>query len=215
MTHPVIPLLPRSGEILDSIKGMFAAKGFDGASMQDLARAAGMSAGNFYRYFPSKDAIVAALVQRDLDEVQREFTLIIQSPEPRATFLQVIRMRIETVDPDEGPIWAEIEAGAARRPELAALLEAMVSSITASMVTVFARIAGIGEAEANARYGAHARLFMMLIRGVSMETHCSVMRGHSADPELAALVLSIIDRTLTEIAAGTSPTAVSSSERSA
>jgi AcrR family transcriptional regulator len=29
--------------------------------MQDLARAAGMSVGNFYRYFPSKAAIVQAM----------------------------------------------------------------------------------------------------------------------------------------------------------
>lgn len=40
-------------EILSRLRDTFAEKGFDGASMQDLARAAGMSVGNFYRYFPS------------------------------------------------------------------------------------------------------------------------------------------------------------------
>ena len=53
----------RSHEILASIRQAFAEKGFDGASMQDLARAAGMSVGNFYRYFPSKAAIVAGDVR--------------------------------------------------------------------------------------------------------------------------------------------------------
>ena len=56
----------RGSDILERIKAVFAEKGFDGASMQDLARSAGMSAGNFYRYFPSKDAIIAAMVERDL-----------------------------------------------------------------------------------------------------------------------------------------------------
>ena len=50
----------RSTEILASVRQTFVEKGFDGASMQDLARAAGMSVGNFYRYFPSKAAIIQA-----------------------------------------------------------------------------------------------------------------------------------------------------------
>ena len=50
----------RSVEILEGVRRAFSEKGFDGASMQDLARACGMSVGNFYRYFPSKAAIVAA-----------------------------------------------------------------------------------------------------------------------------------------------------------
>lgn len=37
--------------------------------MQDLARAAGMSVGNFYRYFPSKAAIVQAMCGYDLAEI--------------------------------------------------------------------------------------------------------------------------------------------------
>ena len=43
----------RTESILEGAKRAFAEKGFDGASMQDIARAAGMRAGNFYRYFPS------------------------------------------------------------------------------------------------------------------------------------------------------------------
>ena len=54
----------RSADLLSRVKGVFAAKGFDGASMQDLARAAGISAGNFYRYFPSKNAIIEAMTIR-------------------------------------------------------------------------------------------------------------------------------------------------------
>ena len=74
----------RSAEILDSARRAFVEKGFDGASMQDLARAAGMSVGNFYRYFPSKAAIVAALITRDLDEVEQDFREILGAPVVRS-----------------------------------------------------------------------------------------------------------------------------------
>ena len=40
---------------------------------ETVLQAAGMSAGNFYRYFPSKAAIVEALVARDLAEVEEAF----------------------------------------------------------------------------------------------------------------------------------------------
>ena len=72
----------REAEILDSIRTIFVTKGFDGASMQDLARAAGMSVGNFYRYFPSKAAMVQAIVRRDLAEVEQKFAMILEAPDP-------------------------------------------------------------------------------------------------------------------------------------
>ena len=63
-TRPDAPSEPgtREAEILAAIRRAFAAKGFDGASMQYLAREAGMSVGNFYRYFPSKAAMVEAMI---------------------------------------------------------------------------------------------------------------------------------------------------------
>ena len=87
LPHPT-PSVPhpaadaRSHEILASIRQAFAEKGFDGASMQDLARAAGMSVGNFYRYFPSKAAIVQAMCGYDLAEIQGEFAEIQTSDTP-------------------------------------------------------------------------------------------------------------------------------------
>ena len=192
---------PRSVEILDRIKTVFATKGFDGASMQQLAKAAGMSAGNFYRYFPSKDAIIEAIIRRDIDDVQREFTAIISSTTPRETFREMVRMRLETLDPEKGPIWAEIEASAARRPEIAALMSRMEAEIIGYIVAVFAHIAGVDVAQAQLRFTAHARLIVMLIQGLPMRS-CGNPTGQprSEDPELAALVLSVIERTLTEVA---------------
>ena len=85
MTAPAAlsqPADARSVEILDRVRHAFAEKGFDGASMQDLARAAGMSVGNFYRYFPSKAAIVEGLIHRDLSEIEAVFASVMGSPDP-------------------------------------------------------------------------------------------------------------------------------------
>lgn len=41
----------------------FAARGLDGTGMRDIARAAGLTEGTLYHYFPSKDALIDAAFQ--------------------------------------------------------------------------------------------------------------------------------------------------------
>lgn len=49
-------------QILEGARRMFRAKGFDGASMGDVAGAAGVSKGTLYVYFPGKEELFHALV---------------------------------------------------------------------------------------------------------------------------------------------------------
>lgn len=178
----------RALEILESVKAVFAQKGFDGASMQDLARAAGMSAGNFYRYFPSKDAIVESLVQRDLSEVGTVFAHIMAAPDPRAAFLQSLRMELAHKGECDGPLWAEIEAASIRKPEIGAISRRMEDEVERYLVKVFALIAQVPEAEAAGRFATHARFFVIVFKGVAMQP--------DPDPDLIDLTIATIDRML-------------------
>ena len=49
----------RRNEILEAAQRCFVRSGFHHASMQDICAEAGMSPGKLYRYFPSKEAIIA------------------------------------------------------------------------------------------------------------------------------------------------------------
>lgn len=51
----------RVGAIKAAAEKVFAERGFTGATMQEIAREAGLSAGAIYRYFPSKEALIEAL----------------------------------------------------------------------------------------------------------------------------------------------------------
>jgi AcrR family transcriptional regulator len=51
----------RTDDIKRAAHMVFARKGFDRATMQDIAAEAGISAGAIYRYFPSKEAIITAM----------------------------------------------------------------------------------------------------------------------------------------------------------
>src|SRR5271163_3823743 len=58
----------RRSHIVAAAERAFVRYGFHAATMLQVAEEAGMSAGNLYRYFPSKEAIVEELCARDQAE---------------------------------------------------------------------------------------------------------------------------------------------------
>jgi AcrR family transcriptional regulator len=54
----------RRDQIVDAARQCVVRHGFHAASMAEIAAAARMSVGQIYRYFPNKDAIVHAIVER-------------------------------------------------------------------------------------------------------------------------------------------------------
>ncbi|WP_145106160.1 TetR/AcrR family transcriptional regulator [Cereibacter sediminicola] len=189
--------IPRGDEILDQIRGTFAEKGFDGASMQDLARAAGMSVGNFYRYFPSKAAIVEAIVRRDLESVERDFAAVVSSETPMARLREILRYRIEVkLCEEDAPLWAEITAMAHRNAEIGAVCDRMEAEIRAAFLGIFARVTGLPPAEAERRFAAHAAFLVMLVRAWALDWP----QKRAGALELKSLLLRTIDTTLDEVA---------------
>jgi AcrR family transcriptional regulator len=55
----------KARQILDGARRVFLAEGFDGASMNDIARAAGVSKGTIYFHFDSKEALFEALIRAE------------------------------------------------------------------------------------------------------------------------------------------------------
>jgi TetR/AcrR family transcriptional regulator, transcriptional repressor of aconitase len=59
----------RQAHILAAARRCFVRDGFHQTSMQDLVREAGMSSGAVYRYFASKDAMIVAIAEENLDQI--------------------------------------------------------------------------------------------------------------------------------------------------
>lgn len=59
-------LTERRDQILEAAANCFAANGFHSTSMADIIRACGLSAGSVYRYYKSKDDLIAAIIDRYL-----------------------------------------------------------------------------------------------------------------------------------------------------
>lgn len=68
-THDLNDLPPDGGakrrQIMDGARAEFLKSGFDGTSMNDIARSAGVSKGTLYVYFPSKEHLFEALIREE------------------------------------------------------------------------------------------------------------------------------------------------------
>jgi AcrR family transcriptional regulator len=186
----------RGAEILARVRQAFVEKGFDGASMQDLARAAGMSVGNFYRYFPSKAAIIQALIITDHAKVLADFATINQSPDPMAALRQMIRALLAADCGDRDmTLWTEIEAAARRNPEIGAAVQQMEAGISDALFSVFAAETGLTIYQAQTRFSAAAAFIMVLFKAASCLNNTHLMD----QGELKAMIIRTIDQTLNDV----------------
>lgn len=57
--------------LVDAATTVFAECGYNAARISDMVRLAGISQGNFYRHFESKDEILVAVLEAPLDDLRR------------------------------------------------------------------------------------------------------------------------------------------------
>lgn len=60
------------GKILDTAEKVFAQKGFVAASVSDVVRSLGISAGALYHHFPSKKSLLAGIAERSMKRMCKQ-----------------------------------------------------------------------------------------------------------------------------------------------
>ena len=116
----------RRQQILDAACDCVRQAGFHGASMAEIAKAAGLSVGQIYRYFENKEAIIAAIVAQDLAEMREKFAEMESRP---GTLVDAITEHLpeavdKCFDPRRAALVLEVLAEAARNPKVAAIVRA-------------------------------------------------------------------------------------------
>jgi AcrR family transcriptional regulator len=116
----------RRQQILDAACDRVRQSGFHGASMAEIAKTAGLSVGQIYRYFENKEAIIAAIVAQDLAEMREKFAEMERVP---GTLLDALEEHLpdgveKCFDPKRGGLALEVLAEAARNPKVAAIVRA-------------------------------------------------------------------------------------------
>ncbi|WP_406732822.1 TetR/AcrR family transcriptional regulator [Streptomyces sp. NBC_01794] len=88
----------RRRQILDGAARCFARNGFHATSMQDILREAGLSAGAVYRYFRSKEELIAAIADEAFSAIRGAFDEAARTtppPTPDVLLGRVLRVMLE------------------------------------------------------------------------------------------------------------------------
>lgn len=107
-------------QILDGARRCFLAQGFDGASMNDIVLAAGVSKGTVYAYFPSKEKLFAAMVFEDKRRHAERMAVLGDETRPMPEVLRDVALRLVTLfkTPEQLAYFRMVIAAAAKFPEI-------------------------------------------------------------------------------------------------
>ncbi len=107
-------------QIIDGAREIFMSVGFDAASMNDIARAAGVSKGTLYAYFDSKEALFEALIREErAHQPERNMMFPADEPDPAKALAIYGRVLVAHVTRPEALTQARVVvAAAAKFPRL-------------------------------------------------------------------------------------------------
>lgn len=114
----------RPDEILDAALELFLERGFERTRVDDIARAAGLSKGAVYLYFPTKEAVLEAVVGRAVLPVADQALALIGSyrGDPRPVLARIFEMMsANLVKPGVGRIPRLVLRESLIAPNIAAL----------------------------------------------------------------------------------------------
>ncbi|GLF92900.1 TetR/AcrR family transcriptional regulator [Streptomyces yaizuensis] len=166
--------------ILEAAAACFAEKGFHGTRTADICARAGMSPGNVFHYFPSKHAIIAALIEQDGAETADHLAALTTAKDPLAALFGLVNDVVNlAADPAYAGLALDTAAEAQRDEHIAALLARNDRALRAGIAGLLRRAAADGGIDATLDPDATATWIAAQIDGLFARV--------ATDPEFAPL----------------------------
>jgi TetR/AcrR family transcriptional regulator, repressor for uid operon len=183
----------RRRQILDGARRCFTEKGFHAASTADISEAAGVSVANLYQYFASKQDLVLAIAEQDLegdfalgailrgpgrllDRIAGVFEALADQAEQRDVF----RLRLE--------IYSEAQ----RTPEMRDALAAMDARLTRGLAVLLHEAQTVGEIAPGVDPEVAAALIMRILDGFYLGVGAGLAGGRALLPHLVSALREVL-----------------------
>ncbi len=133
-------LRTRRNQILDSAINVFAEKGFQHATIRDVARAASIADGTIYNYFANKNALLLGILNRlnQTEQHTQHFTLSAEM-DIRAFIRWYLRQRFESLGAETLKVSQALFSEILVNPELRELFYQQVIEPTFAVIEKFFR----------------------------------------------------------------------------
>jgi TetR/AcrR family transcriptional repressor of uid operon len=156
----------RRTEILAAAQRCFVRSGFHGASMHDICAEAGMSPGNLYRYFPSKEALIAGIAERDRAEVAQQFASADLSQGLFAVLEGLAHHHFAVRPREEVLLCTEVMAEARRNPEIARISHGFDADVRKWLTDLLCNAAARGDIPDDVDFDGVVTMLMLIADGV-------------------------------------------------
>ncbi|MGW0584359.1 TetR/AcrR family transcriptional regulator, partial [Streptomyces sp. NPDC002920] len=110
---PYAKTAARRADIIRAARDSFAERGYEGASLRDIAKRAGITHAGLLHHFQNKDEVLTAvLAQRDDEEWERSLAEVDGQSSPRRYLTETLLQHQRA--PELMRLWAELTAAASR-----------------------------------------------------------------------------------------------------
>jgi len=125
-----------------------------------------MSPGNLYRYFPSKEALIAGIAERDRTDVAQEFASADLSLGLFAVLKGMAHHHFAVRSVEQVKLYTEVMSEARRNPEIARISDAFDADVRKWLIGLFNAAAERGDIAKDADIEGAVDMLMIIADGV-------------------------------------------------
>lgn len=162
------PSIDRREQILHAAMIAFAQRGFHQTSMHDISAQAGISVGLIYRYFQNKEAVIGAMAEAHIKDLQTVFERARSAPTLLESLEVLLTAHCEEAPQIHSAFVVDLFAEAGRNPHIAELVRGVLETSLRSVTEVIASAPEMRDAPHGLRPREIAELIFATARGSMM-----------------------------------------------
>ena len=166
-------LAGRQDQVIEAAIRCFARGGFHATGMAEIIRESGLSAGSVYRYYKSKDELIAAIIERLLIELQEHLihiTADIETPgEMLSRAIEFASSRFTTAENLHPRLLPQVWTEALRNPAVFSLVRQKYSRIIDHFEGVLSGLQASGKLNPVLNPSALAHLMLASVQGYILQ----------------------------------------------
>lgn len=157
----------RREAVTGAAAALFARRGFAETSTAQIAKAAGISTGSLFYYFPDKPAIFRAIFEQDIHASRELFATHAQSDDPAASILDVVATLAGPARDELAPgLLVELIRRVGSDPQLGEIVAANDAIVQDGVAALVRRAAAAGQVDTGLDPDAAATWIRTIVDGV-------------------------------------------------
>lgn len=154
---------------------MLVEKGYDALVMRRLAVSLGMRLGNLQYYFPNRQSLLAALMEREVEADVEAMRRAVKGAEAEEALSRIVRRLVSRWRGEAGVVFATMTFMATQSDEIRDVYRRVYDAFYTEIERV---LEGLDPGQTGSVYATRARLVTALLDGAALQTRVGDRRGY-------------------------------------